>query len=304
MDASTQHILIAGGSGFLGQELAAYFTSQGREVKILSRKIEKDKIGEFIQWDAKHLDDWIAEIEWADALINLTGKSVDCRYTEQAKAEILSSRVDSTSILCKAIAKAENPPKVWLNSSSASSYVHSEQQQMTEDEGIRGDDFSMNVCKEWEATFFKCQLNHTRRVALRTSIVLGKNGGAFPVMRRLVKLGMGGKQGNGNQFISWIHIEDFCRVVEFAMANQGLVGPVNVTSPTPIQNKIFMAKLRERFHRKISFGQSKWLLELGAKMIGTETELLLKSRNVIPERLTEYDFPFKFSDIDLTFKSL
>lgn len=304
MDASTQHILIAGGSGFLGQELAAYFIAQGKEVKILSRRIEKAKFGEFVQWDAQHLGDWIAEIEWADVVINMTGKSVNCRYTDQAKKAIISSRIDSTQILCKAISQAENPPRIWINSSSASTYVHSENQQMTEDEGIIGDDFSMNVCKAWEAEFFKCNLNHTRRVATRTSIVLGKNGGAYPLMKRLVKFFLGGRQGNGKQFISWIHIEDFCRAIEFIIDQPGIVGPVNVTSPTPVRNAEFMRLLRKRHKRAFGISQSRSLLEFGAKIIGTETEMVMKSRNVIPERLMENNFSFKYSEIDLTFKSL
>ncbi|MEO9532236.1 MAG: TIGR01777 family oxidoreductase [Crocinitomicaceae bacterium] len=304
MDASTEHILIAGGSGFLGQELATYFIQQGKEVKILSRRIEKDKVGTFVKWDAQNLGDWVAEIEWADVLINLTGKSVNCRYTEQAKQEILSSRIESTQVLCKALSQATNPPHIWINSSSASTYIHSESQQMTEDEGIIGDDFSMNVCKAWEAEFFKCNLNHTRRVATRTSIVLGKSGGAYPIMTRLVKCFLGGRQGNGQQFISWIHVEDFCRAMDFIIDNPAIVGPVNVTSPTPVRNSEFMRLLRKRHKRPFGLSQSRSLLEFGAKIIGTETEMVMKSRNVIPERLTENDFSFKFSNLDLTFKSL
>jgi len=303
MDASTQHILIAGGSGFLGQELARYFTAKGDEVKILGRGKQQSEF-KLIQWDAKHLGDWIAEIEWADVLINMTGKSVNCRYTEKAKKEILRSRVDSTAILCKALSQAENPPKIWINSSSASTYVHSESQQMTEDEGIIGDDFSMNVCKAWEAEFFKCNLNHTRRVATRTSIVLGKSGGAYPLMSRLVKFWLGGRQGNGRQFISWIHIEDFCRVIDFIIEQQGIVGPINVTSPNPVRNAEFMKLLQKRHGRSFGLSQSRSLLEFGAKIIGTETEMVMKSRNVIPERLTESGFDFKYLDVESAFNNL
>ena len=303
MDASTQHILIAGGSGFLGQELAKHFSQLGNEVKILSRGT-KSSTYETVQWDAKHLGDWIAEIEWADVLINMTGKSVNCRYTEKAKKEILESRIYSTRILCKALSKAQNPPKIWINSSSASTYVHSESQQMTEDEGIIGDDFSMNVCKAWEAEFFKCNLNHTRRVATRTSIVLGTTGGAYPIMKKLVKWGLGGRQGNGRQFISWIHIKDFCRVIEYIIENQGIVGAVNVTHPEPIRNEEFMRLLRKRHNRIIGLSQSRSLLEFGAKIIGTETEMVMKSRNVIPERLLESGFKFNYLDVEAAFDTL
>lgn len=289
MDASTKHILIAGGSGYLGTELRAYFEELGCAVKILSRKT---KGTDHIHWDGQHLGDWIAEVEWADVLINLAGKSVNCRYTEENKKQILRSRIDSTAILCKAVNQAKEPPKLWINSSSATTYVHSENQQMTEDEGIIGDDFSMNICKSWEAEFFKCNLNHTRRVAIRTSIVLGRNGGALPMLRKITRLLMGGKQGNGKQFFSWIHVNDFCRAIEFIIDHPELVGPVNVTAPNPVQNTELMKLIRKKMKIPFGFPQPKWVLELGGRLIGTETELLLKSRNVIPERLEEAGFKF------------
>ncbi|MEX1003490.1 MAG: TIGR01777 family oxidoreductase [Crocinitomicaceae bacterium] len=293
MDATTQHILITGGSGFLGQHLSAFFQNSGKTVKILSRNPQKDNE---IYWDGKEVGDWISAIEKADVIINLSGKSVNCRYTQKNKDLILRSRIDSTNALCKAIQQAESPPKLWINSSSATTYVHSENQQMTEDEGIIGDDFSMNVCKQWEEAFFSCHLNHSRQVAVRSSIVLGKSGGAFPIMKRLSRFGMGGRQGSGKQFMSWIHIQDFCRAVEFIINHPEIVGPVNVTAPNPIRNKEFMKQLRKSLGIPFGISQPKWMLELGAKIIGTETELLLKSRNVVPERLTESGFQFQFPE--------
>lgn len=288
-------ILIPGGTGFLGQLLETYFSKNGDEVRILTRH---PKRANEIYWDAREMGDWIAEIEWADVVINLTGKSVDCRYTEENKRLILASRLDSTAILSKAIAKAENPPLTWLNAASSTIYVHSEKQEMTEDEGIIGADFSMNVCKEWEACFFKDDLDHTRRVALRTSIVLGKNGGAYPKIRLLTKLFFGGKQANGAQFISWIHATDFCRAVEFTLNHPEIVGPINIVAPKPIRNKDFMKLVQKSLNRPFGIGQSRWLLEIGAKFLGTETELLLKSRNVIPERLLESGFTYEFGEIE------
>ena len=295
MDANIKHILIAGGSGFLGRELQKYFRHLGTEVKVLTRNPRHE--GD-VGWDGKNLGEWTTEIEWADVLINMAGKSVNCRYTEENKQMILSSRLESTNVLCEAINKAENPPKLWINSSSATTYVHSESQQMTEDEGIIGDDFSMRVCKQWEAAFFSCNLDHTRRVATRTSIVMGRSGGAYPMLRKISRFGMGGKQGSGNQFFSWIHIHDFCRAIEFIIDNPGVVGPVNVTAPNPIRNKDLMKLIRKKVKAPFGIPQPKWLLELGAKMIGTETELLLKSRNVIPERLMEMGFEFEFEKVD------
>lgn len=300
MDANTQHILIAGGTGFLGQALEKYFSEQGKMVRILTRKPNKSN---HVYWDAQHLGEWMQEMEWADVLINLAGKSVNCRYSEKNKQDILSSRIDSTQILCTAITKSENPPKLWLNSSSATTYVHSETQQMTEDEGVIGDDFSMNVCKRWEDTFFQCQLNHTRKVALRTSIVLGSDGGALPMLKRISRFGMGGKHGNGKQFFSWIHQEDFCRALDHIIQHADIVGPVNVTAPHPVRNIELMEGIRRRYRIPFGISQPKWLLEFGAAIIGTETELLLKSRNVVPERLLESGFNFEFETIQKALKN-
>ncbi|NOQ73191.1 MAG: TIGR01777 family protein [Crocinitomix sp.] len=291
----TNNILIAGGSGFLGRSLETYFQAAGCQVHLLTRS---PKAKNEIYWNAKNLGDWVAEVEWADVLINMTGKSVDCRYTEKNKLEILSSRIDSTQVLALAVQKTENPPTVWLNAASATIYVHSETQQMTEDDGIIGDDFSMNVCKKWETEFFKHDLLSTRRVALRATIVMGKDGGAYPKLRQIAKLFFGGKQASGNQFISWIHIVDFCAAVHFIIDHPEFVGPVNVAGPKPMRNKDFMTVLRKTVNRPFGLGQPKWLLELGARMIGTESELLLKSRNVIPERLLEKGFKFQFETVE------
>ena len=288
-------IVLAGGSGFLGRCLESHFVAQGAEVRILTRN---PKAKNEVYWDAKNEGEWVAEIDGADVLINMAGKSVDCRYTDKNKKEILSSRLDSTRILAETIQKSGNPPNVWLNAASSTIYVHSETQQMTEDDGIIGDDFSMNVCKQWEAEFFKHDLLSTRRVALRTSIVMGKKGGAYPKLRLLTKLFMGGKQGNGSQFISWIHQKDFCKAVEYMMSHPEFVGPVNVVAPEPMRNKNFMKVLRKSLNRPFGFGQAKWLLELGARIVGTESELLLKSRNVIPERLIEKGFEFEFNTVE------
>lgn len=305
MDASIKHILIAGGNGFLGLELADFFTKKGCKIKILTRSQNTEhKLADFIYWDGEHVGEWTKELEWADVLINMSGKSVDCRYTEKNKKLILDSRINSTRILCEALTKCENPPKLWINSSSASTYVHSESQQMTEDEGIIGDDFSMNVCKAWEAEFFKCNLNSTRRVATRTSIVLGNSGGAYPIMRKLVKSGLGGKQGNGNQFISWIHISDFCKAIQFIIGHPEIVGPINVTAPNPVKNVDFMKALKVKYKKWIAISQPKWLLEMGAALIGTETEMVLKSRNVIPERLEESGFKFEYLEFEKALEKL
>ncbi|MES2484792.1 MAG: TIGR01777 family oxidoreductase, partial [Bacteroidota bacterium] len=236
-------LIIAAGTGFLGQVLARHFKDKAQQIVILTRgKAYTHANIKHVHWDAKTLTGWETELEGADAFINLAGKSVDCRYNEQNKNEIMASRIDSTAILGKAIAQCANPPLHWLNSSTATIYRHSLDKQMDEVHGEIGHDFSMNVAKIWERTFFAAATPHTKKIALRTSIVLGKHGGAFVPLKRLAQLGLGGRQGKGSQFVSWIHETDFARAVEFILSNQ-MEGVVNVVSPTPVRNVHFMKAL-------------------------------------------------------------
>ncbi|NHN27877.1 TIGR01777 family protein [Flavobacterium jejuense] len=297
-------IVIAAGTGFLGEVLVNYFKDKCEEIVVLTRG--KSKIRntiKYVHWDAKTLTGWETELENATALINLAGKSVDCRYTDTNKKEILASRVDSTAILNIAVLSCKKPPKHWLNSSTATIYRHSEDKQMTELNGEIGNDFSMNVAKTWEQTFFEVPTKNTLKTALRTSIVLGKNGGAFIPLKRLSQFGLGGKQGNGNQFISWVHEYDFASAIDFII-QQEMTGVINIVSPKPIQNKVFMKQLRKVVGMSIGFPISLALLKLGAKIIGTEPELVLKSRNVIPGRLLQNGFQFEFDTLEKTFKNL
>lgn len=294
-------IIIAAGTGFLGKNLEKYFADKGNEVYILTRNPKRKNE---IHWDAKTVGEWKNWVENSDVLINLTGKSVDCRYTEKNKKEILASRINSTKVLQEAIDLCFNKPKVWLNSSSATIYTHSETHLNTEDNGIIGDDFSMNICKSWEKEFFKSKTENVRKVALRTSIVLGNNGGAFPKLKMLTKSGLGGKQGRGNQNVSWIHIDDFCKAIQHIIDNENMSGVINVTAPNPLSNEEFMMKLRKEM--KVPFGLNApvWQLEIASIFMGTETELLLKSRNVYPQKLIKSGFEFTYSNIESAFNDL
>ncbi len=294
-------IIIAGGTGFLGQALEKYFTKKNHNVLIMSRKPTR---ANEIKWDAQTLGEWAKVLENAAVLINLTGKSVDCRYNEANKKAIFASRIESTELLQKAIDLCQNPPKIWLNASSATIYIHAESQLMTEEKGIIGDDFSMNVCKSWERTFFEKQTPNTRKVALRTSIVLGNKGGALPKMKLIARLGLGGKQGRGTQYMSWIHIQDFCKAVEHIIENQNIEGVINITAPAPIHNQDFMTLLRKTMAIPIGIDSPVFLLELASIFIRTETELLLKSRYVYPQKLIESGFEFEYSTADTALKSL
>ncbi|MGB3608068.1 MAG: TIGR01777 family oxidoreductase [Psychroserpens sp.] len=288
-------ITIAGGSGFLGQALEHYFSKKGYHIFILTRNPKRDND---LYWNAKDLGDWTKILEQTDVLINLTGKSVDCRYTEANKKLILNSRIDSTHALELAINLCEQPPKMWFNSSTATIYRHSTDIQMTEKSGEIGDDFSMNIAKSWENAFYAITNPKTRKIALRTSIVMGKNGGAMTPLKQFVRFGLGGKQASGMQKVSWIHELDFARAIEFLIEHTELDGNFNLAVPHPTNNKTLMKAFRNVMNMPFGISHPKWLINFGAKLIGTEPELVLKSRNVIPQRLTDHGFDFVQSNIE------
>jgi len=288
-------VIIAGGNGFLGQHLRQHFERLGYTVTILARAAAgPGQVG----WDGRTLGPWAAELEGADILLNLAGRSVDCRYTMANRREIIASRVESTRVLGAAVAACQHPPRVWLNSSTSTIYADTRGQQPanTEAEGIIGEGFSVEVAQAWEAAFAACAAPHTRKVALRTAIVLGSDGGAFPMLKRLAKFGLCTPQGSGQQWISWVHIQDFCRAVEFLAQAEHIDGPVNICAPQPLLNKDFNALLRQHFRPLLLLPQPRWLLEIGAFVLRTETELILKSRKVYPQRLLAAGFRFEFSE--------
>jgi len=297
-------LIIAAGTGFLGQVLINHFKDKFEQIVILTRGNTKTIDGiKYVNWNAKTFSGWENELENATVLINLTGKSVDCRYTKKNKKEILLSRIESTKILNKAVLNCKNPPKHWLNSSTATIYRFSLDKQMDETDGEIGNDFSINVALSWEKAFFKTETPNTLKTALRTSIVLGKNGGAFIPLKTLAKIGFGGQQGKGNQFISWIHEEDFVNAINFIIQKE-IIGVINIVSPKPIRNYDFMKKLRKTVGFPFGIPMSVFLLEIGSFFIRTETELVLKSRNVIPKKLLENGFKFKFQNVDDVFQNL
>ncbi|MCH2234230.1 MAG: TIGR01777 family oxidoreductase [Crocinitomicaceae bacterium] len=296
-------IVIAGGSGFLGEVLNNYFRKQGHEVMIISRSKPKFDCT-FSKWNGKTKGEWIQEIEGCDVLINLAGKSVDCRYTKGNKNLIMSSRVDSTAILHKALSSLKNKPKIWLNAASATIYRHSLDKSMSEENGEIGTGFSVDVCKAWENAFFKESHKNVRQVALRTSIVIGNTGGALKPIKNLVNIFFGGKQGKGDQMFSWIHELDFARAVEYIIKAEDIAGVINIASTMPITNETFMKTMRKYLKRPFGFPMPPWLLEVGAFFIGTETELILKSRYINPKTLSEKNFKWIYSDINQALKDL
>lgn len=296
-----QRIIIAGGSGFLGRNLERFLAEDGYDIRILSRH---PRAGE-IQWDATTLSDWCQELDGAMALINLAGRSVDCRYNEKNKREILNSRINSTRILHEAVAKCQNPPRVWLNSSSSTIYndTRGNAPANTECENNVGDDFSMGVAKEWEREFFSVKHPSTVQTAMRVAIVMGVDGGAFPIMSKIARFGLCSPQGAGDQWISWIHIHDFCRSVK-ALLDDPIAGVVNICSPDPILNRDFNHLLRDHVKPWLTLPQPNWLLKFGAIFLRTETELVLKSRKVAPKRLLDSGFEFEFPTADAALAGL
>lgn len=293
--------VIAGGNGFLGRVLQRHWLATGHRVIVLARHptrgIEPGAVA--LHWDGRTAGPWCAALEGAAVLINLTGRSVDCRYHARNRAEIFASRLDSTRILAEALAATKNPPAIWLNAASATRYRHAEDRPQDETTGEVGHGFSVDVCEAWERAFFEPTLPpHIRRVALRTGIVLGRDGGVFPVFRRLARCGLAGRIGHGRQMFSWLHEDDFCRAIDWLIVHRNITGPVNLTAPGPVPMNVFTASLRR--HLSIPFGLPlpRPLLEIGACLIRTETELLLKSRWVVPRRLIESGFTFTHATLD------
>jgi uncharacterized protein (TIGR01777 family) len=246
----------------------------------------------------------VDSLENAEVVINLAGKSVDCRYNEKNRIEILRSRTETTRMLGEAIQKCKNPPALWINSSTATIYRHAEDRPMTEANGEIGKGFSVDVATTWEKTFFDFNLTRTRQVALRTAIALGESGGVIKPFFNLVRFGLGGKQGNGRQMFSWIHIADLFNIILYIMEHKELKGVFNCSSPNPVANKILMKSFRELTHTKFGLPSPDWLLKMGAVMIKTETELILKSRWVIPERLLQSGYIFKYPSLDVALENI
>ena len=294
----TTKIVIAGGTGFLGSCLKDHYAGALTQLVILTRgKSRTEGNVSYVQWDGKSRGRWCEEIEGADVLINLNGRSVDCRYTKKNMDMIYASRLDATCALGVAILRCARPPRLWINASSATFYRHSVDKEMDEMTGEPGAGFSVDVVQKWEQAFNSFDTPLTRKVIIRTSIVLGRNGGALKPLKTLVLAGLGGRQGSGSQYVSWIHEQDFVSIIDFIISHEETSGIYNVTSPNPVPNDEFMKAIRMTLKMPGGIPTPRWLLSLGALIIGTETELVLKSRRVVPARLTAAGYKFKFDNI-------
>jgi uncharacterized protein len=301
---NNQKIVIAGGSGFVGQQLAQWF-GQHNTVIILTRggSGANNNYGaqrvpaQYIPWDGVSLGPWAKAIDGADLLINLAGQSVNCRYTATNRRIIMDSRTNATRVLAQAVQQAVQPPKLWINGGSATIYRHATDRPQDEATGEIANDFSVQVCKQWEAAFYEQRTPFTRKVALRMAIVLGPGGVMVPY-GNLLKWGLGGHQGSGQQMYSWVHIADVCRLVEWLYQQHELEGTYNCSSPGPVTNRQFMQTLRKASGQRIGLPAPAWMLKIGAALIGTETELLLKSRWVVPTRLLQEGFTFQYPELE------
>ncbi len=300
-------IVIAGGSGFIGMQMARMWAADNKVV-ILTRNVpngpnntygtmEQIPNVEMVHWDAKTLGTWTGSLTGCNLLINLAGRTVNCRYNARNKTEIMDSRVDATRLLGEAVRLMHNPPELWINGASTTIYRHAEDRPQDEYTGEIENDFSVQVCKAWEAAFKKVQLTQTRKVILRMAIVFG-NGGVLVPYSWLARLGVGGKQGNGRQMFSWVHITDLCRMVEWLYEHKDKTGVYNAAAPDPQPNNTFMRMLRTIYKMPFGIPAPAWLLEIAAIIHGTETELLLKSRWVLPTRFLKEGFEFQFNKMN------
>lgn len=296
-------IVIPGGTGHLGLLLAGVLGRSGHEVVVVSRRAGTRVPGaRTVPWDGRSTGEWAAEVDGADAVINLAGRSVNCRYTESNLREMMASRVDSATAVGTAIAGAARPPRVWLQMSTATIYAHSHDRANDEATGVIGGTedgvpaywaFSVDIARQWERALSEAPAPDTRRVALRTSIVMAPGrGGAFDQLWRMTRWGLGGPVAGGRQYMSWIHDRDFVRAVEFLLAHDELAGPVNLASPNPLPYRAFMADLRDAAGVRVGLPATRWMAELGAFVLRGDTELLLKSRRVVPGRLLGAGFVF------------
>ena len=295
-------IVVAGGSGFIGGLLTDNLVARDNDIVVLTRSPQETARSiRQVRWDGHSMGDWARELDGASALINLAGRSVNCRYNARNRREILESRVQSTKVLGDAIALSRQPPQVWLNASTATIYKHTFDRQMDEATGEIGatpeakDEFSIEVARAWEETLFEAPTPVTRKVALRTAMVFAASkGGVYRTLRGLTRWGLGGTIAGGRQFISWIHEVDFCRSVEWLINRDDFSGPVNVASPNPIPQREMMRIIRRECGVPFGLPATRGMLEVAAFVHRTEAELILKSRRVVPSRLLAEGFQFRF----------
>jgi uncharacterized protein (TIGR01777 family) len=297
------NIVIAGGSGQVGRILARHFHSRGEGVTVLSRS-PRPAPWRVVYWDGFTPGDWVVHLEQSEVLINLAGRSVNCRYSAANRRIIYESRIQSTRLLNEVVVSLRRPPRLWVNASTATIYRHALDRAMNETDGELGGNepaapdtwnFSIDVAKAWEETFFSTSSPLTRKIVIRSALTLSPDrGGVFDVLLGLVRHGLGGRQGSGTQLVSWIHEADFVRAIDLLIAREEFNGVVNLASPSPLPNCDFMRVLRDAWGIGFGLPNPEWMIEIGTFLMRTESELVLKSRRVVPGRLLDSGFHFLF----------
>lgn len=295
-------IVIAGGSGQIGQVLIRAWQAAGYELVVLSRAGRSS--ARIVSWDGRSLGPWAAELDGADVVVNLAGRSVNCRYSPDNLMAMMRSRVESTRVVGDAIAAAQRPPAVWLQMSTATIYAHTFGSPHDEESGTIGGSepdvpaywkYSIDIARAWEHALYEADTPRTRKVAMRAAMVMSPDvGGIFDTLYRLVRFRLGGAAAGGEQYISWVHEEDYVRALDFLIKRDDIDGAVNIAAPVPLPQREFMAAIRDAAGVRLGLPATKWVLEAGAFVMRTDTELLLKSRRVIPGRLTDAGFTFSY----------
>ena len=299
-----KRIIIAGGSGFIGSALAADFSRRGCVVFVLTRSPRERKDGASeIAWDAETVGAWAQELDGAEAVINLTGKNINCPHTPENLRDLTASRVNSVNALAAAIAKIKTPPRVWVQASAIGFYGDT-RDNLCDESAPNGRNALSKICRDWEAAFVAASLPHTRKVALRIGFVLGRDGGALPVLARLTRLFLGGAVGSGRQFISWIHRADLVQMFVAAVADEKLSGTFNAVSPNAVTNAEFMRGLRRALHRPWSPPAPEFAVKLGARLMGSEPSLALISQRCEPKKFSKAGFQFQFSELASALQNL
>ena len=300
----SRRVVIPGGSGFLGRSLGDHLVGKGYQVVMRSRSptVNPGRAKEE-GWDGRTVGTWAKLLDGAEAVVNLAGKSVNCRYTPANRKEIIDSRIDSVKAIGEAISKCDRPPPVWVQAGSLAIYGDTGDR-ICDETTPYGDGFSVETCVLWEQAFDEAQTPDTRKVMLRIGLALAGKGGAMDPLMNLAKFFLGGTTGNGNQYISWLHVRDLNRMFEWAIERDNIEGVFNATGPTPVTNAEFMRELRRALHRPWSPPVPEWAVKIGARLMGTEAELALHGRRCLPKRFSDEGFEFDYPELNAAIRDL
>jgi uncharacterized protein (TIGR01777 family) len=304
MNASIKRIVLAGGSGFLGNALTKCFVQRDYEVVVLTRspRGRADGVKE-IEWDGEHVGEWMKSLDGAEAVVNLTGKNINCPHTPENLKELAGSRMNSVRAIASAIEFITQPPCVWAQA-GAIGFYGDQKEKICDENSTAGSDALADICKQWENAFDAVKIPKTRKVLLRIGFVLGRDGGALPVLEKLTKCFLGGRVGSGKQFVSWIHTTDLSRMFLEIIENEKLSGTFNAVAPNPVTNKNFMCELRRASHRPWSPPAPEWAVKFGSRLMKSEPSLALAGCHCVPKRFLEAGFQFQFPDLRDALKNL